>query len=75
MSLEITKFIEDNIDLIDINTKESWEEAFSECNLLNSINYLGTKAQAMQLLRQSNVCWDEDSLIRHLVCSDGKINV
>ena len=51
MSLEITKFIEDNIDLIDINTKESWEEAFSECNLLNSINYLGTKAQAMQLLR------------------------
>lgn len=51
MSLEITKFIEDNIDLININTKESWEEAFSECKLLNSINYLGTKAQAMQLFR------------------------
>ena len=55
--------------------KNIGEEPFSGCKLLNSINYLGTKDQAMQLARQRYVCWYADSSIKRIICPDGVVEL
>lgn len=50
-------------------------DAFKHCNSLVEIKYLGTKKEALNILKVRNKLWRKYSAISKVICRDGIIEL